>query len=254
MSTPQPIRTLIIDDETDARFTLRSHLENFCQGVEIIAEAQDVAGGVAAIRKHRPELVFLDIRLSPGSGFDILERIETIDFHVVFVTAYDEYAMRAIRFSALDYLLKPVGIEELQNALAKLRQQQDDPLGDLRYKIFQENLSAINKEFSRIVLPTMEGFIVQDVKEIIRCEADRNYTHFFLENGKKVVIPRTLKTYDELLSSLGFYRVHQSHLINLKQIVEYKRRKKGGIAILKDGMEVPVSESRKDGFMKRFLG
>ncbi len=254
MNPNAPIRALIIDDEEDARFTLRNALENYCQNVQVLGEARDVAGGVKALQEMDPDLVFLDIRLSPGSGFDILEQLPEIRFQVIFVTAYNEYAMRAIRFSALDYLLKPVDIAELQQALERMRTQQQDPLGRLRYKIFQENLRAMNETYSRIVLPTMEGFLVQEVKEIIRCEADRNYTHFFLLNGKKTVIPRTLKTYDELLSQLGFCRVHQSHLVNLKQITEYKRRKKGGVALLRDGTEIPVAESRKDAFIERFLG
>ena len=120
--------------------------------------------------------------------------------------------------------------------------------------IFKENLNAINEQYGRIVLPTLQGFIVVDVKNIVRCEADRNYTHFLFGDGKKVVIPRTLKVYDELLENQGFYRAHQSHLINLRQVAEYRRRKKGGIAILKDGTEIPVSESRKDGFMDQFVG
>lgn len=248
------IRCILIDDEEDARFTLRNCLENFCEGIEIIAEADGVSTGIEAIKAGEPDLVFLDIRMYPGTGFDVLEAVSDLQFDIIFVTAYDKYAIRAIRFSALDYLLKPLDIDDLQKAISKLREARKEPREDLRFQIFKENLHAINEEYSRIVLPTMEGFIVQEVKEIIRCEADRNYTHFHLENGKKLIIPRTLKIYDELLSQLGFFRTHQSHLINLNKIIEYKRRKKGGIAILKDKTEVPVSDSRKDDFKERFLG
>ena len=219
-----------------------------------MGEAHSIETGLNAIAQYEPELVFLDVRLSPGSGFDILKQLPEIEFEVIFVTAYDSYAMQAIRFSALDYLLKPVDPEELREAVDKITTQKVEGEEQVRYEVFKDNLNARNEQYDRIVLPTLEGFVVQEVQEIIRCEADRNYTHFFLENKRKQVIPRTLKVYDEMLRELGFFRVHQSHLINLKRVKEYKRRKKGGIAILQDGTEIPVSESRKAGFVQQFMG
>ena len=249
------VKALIVDDEEDSRVSLRTYLNHFCDFVDIVGEADGVESGLEAIKTHKPDLVFLDVRLSPGSGFDILQEVSEIDFEVIFITAYDEYAVKAIRFSALDYLLKPVDIDELVQAVQKVYDKQKESSQDtLRYDIFKENLNAINEQYGRIVLPTLEGFMVVEVKSIIRCEADRNYTHFLFEGGKKVVIPRTLKVYDELLENLGFFRVHQSHLVNLQQVSEYRRRKKGGIAILKDRTEIPVSESRKDSFMDLFTG
>lgn len=247
------VRTIIVDDEEDARVTLSNYLNTYCKTVEIIAVADSVSSGLAAIESHKPDLVMLDVRLSPGSGFDILEQVPEINFEVIFVSAYDEYAMKAIRFSALDYLLKPVDIDDLKVAIEKVSGKQPPDSRKIQYEIFKENLNSLNEQFGRIVLPTLEGFVVVEVKTIVRCEADRNYTQIFFLNGKKAVIPRTLKVYEELLSNLGFFRVHQSHLINLQQVVEYKRRKKGGIAILKDDNEIPVSESRKDAFMQQFL-
>ncbi|MEM7371506.1 MAG: LytTR family DNA-binding domain-containing protein [Bacteroidota bacterium] len=248
------IRTLLIDDEADARFTLRNQLAMSCPEIEIVGEAHSVETALNAIAQYEPELIFLDVRLSPGSGFDILKQVSEITFDVIFVTAYDAYAMQAIRFSALDYLLKPVDPEELREAVDKLSAKKGGEEEAVRYEVFKDNLEARNEQFDRIVLPTLEGFLVQEVQEIIRCEADRNYTHFFLQGKKKQVIPRTLKVYDELLGGLGFYRCHQSHLINVKQVREYKRRKKGGIAFLHDGTEIPVSESRKEGFIQQFMG
>lgn len=245
------IRTIIIDDEEDARVNVRTCLTHFCKEVEILCEADGVESGLNAIQHYQPELVFLDVRLSPGSGFEILKQLDEIDFEVVFITAYDEYAISAIRFSALDYLLKPVDINELVAAVKKVEQKRNELQKNIRYEILKKNL---NEHISQIVLPTMEGFIVVEVKQIIHCIANRNYTQFIFEGGKRIVVSRTLKVYDKLLRDFGFLRVHQSHLINLKQVAEYRRRNKGGIVILKDGTEVPVSESRKDDFVNQYIG
>lgn len=246
------IQTLLVDDEEDARVILRSYLSMYCENVKVIGEANGVKTGLQAIRSLKPDLVFLDVRLSPGSSFDILHQLEEIDFDIIFTTAHDEYAVKAIRFSAIDYLLKPIDIDELTRAVTKVSEKKREDSRKMRYDIFRENLSILNEQFGRIVLPTMDGFVVVEVKNIVRCEADRNYTHFFFVDGKKTTIPRTLKIYDDLLGNLGFFRAHQSHLINLQQVTEYKRRKKGGIAILRDHTEIPVAENRKDDFIERF--
>ncbi|MEZ4776142.1 MAG: LytTR family DNA-binding domain-containing protein [Bacteroidia bacterium] len=246
------IRALIIDDEEDARVILRSYLSMYCEMVEVVGEADGVKTGLNAIQTLKPDLVFLDVRLSPGSSFDILQQLEELNFDIIFTTAYDEYAVRAIRFSAIDYLLKPVDVDELVKAVGKAGEKKREEGRKIRYDIFKENLGILNEQFGRIVLPTMDGFVVVEVKNIVRCEADRNYTQFFFVDGKKTTIPRTMKVYEELLSNLGFFRAHQSHLINLQQVTAYKRRKKGGIAILQDHTEVPVSENRKDEFIERF--
>lgn len=242
------ITTILIDDEENARITLRGLLEGFCPEVEVVAEAETVGKAVAAILQHKPDLVFLDIRLNPGSGFDVLQALDTIDFEIIFVTAYNEYAIRAIRFSALDYLQKPVDVDDLVTAVKRLAEKKKEKKPSLQLEIFKD---ALNAQYGRIVLPTLEGFVVIELKNIIRLEADRNYTHFFLDTPEKLTISRTLKTYEELLGDNGFARIHQSHLINLSQIREYKRRKKGGIVFLADGTELPVSESRKDELMNK---
>ena len=250
------IRTIIIDDEEDSRVILRNYLEMYCDGIEVVGEGEGVNSGVDLIKTQKPELVFLDVKLSPGSGFDVLQQLPEVEFEVIFVTAYDEYAVKAIRFSAIDYLQKPIDVDELIRAVKKAQEKilSLDEGSKLRYQIFKENLNTGSDNYGRIVLPTMEGFVVVDVNTIQRCEADRNYTVFYFLDQKKVVIPRTLKIYDELLSSMGFFRCHQSHLINLKQVIEYKRRKKGGIAILEDNTEIPVSETNKTRFMEQFSG
>ncbi len=245
------IQTILIDDEENARITLRGLLEAFCPEVEIVGEADSIKSGIAVIKEKEPDLVFLDIRLNPGSGFDILQALDAVDFEIIFVTAYNEYAIRAIRFSALDYLQKPVDVDELQAAVERLAEKHKAEKPAMQLEIFKD---ALNAQYGRIVLPTLEGFVVVELKNIIRCEADRNYTHFFLDTHKKLTISRTLKVYEELLGENGFVRIHQSHLINLAQIREYKRRKKGGILFLADGTELPVAESRKDELMRKLGG
>jgi two-component system LytT family response regulator len=245
------IRTLLIDDEATARISMRGLLTHFCPQVEVVGEADAVAAGIALIQAEQPDLVFLDVKLNPGSGFDILQALDPINFEVIFVTAHNEFAIRAIRFSALDYLLKPVDVDELAGAVERLSRKTSPSPEQVQLEIFKD---ALNAQFGRIILPTLEGFVVVEIREIIRCEADRNYTHFWLEGGKKLTISRTLKYYDELLGESGFVRIHQSHLINLAQIKEYKRRKKGGIVFLNNDLELPVAESRKGDLLQRLKG
>ncbi|MEM7655824.1 MAG: LytTR family DNA-binding domain-containing protein [Bacteroidota bacterium] len=245
------IRTVLIDDEAAARLSMRHLLGSCCPRIEVIGEADSVESGIQLLETSQPDLVFLDVKLQPGSGFDILQAVAPLSFEVIFVTAHNEFAIRAIRFSALDYLLKPVDAEELIHAVERLEQPSDAAPVDSQLEIFKD---ALNAQFGRIILPTLEGFVVVELKEVVRCEADRNYTHFHMESGKKLTISRTLKYYEQLLSESGFVRVHQSHLVNLGQIREYKRRKKGGLLFLQEGSEIPVSDSRKEDLMSRWLG
>lgn len=249
------LRTIIIDDEANARITLRSMLASHCPEVHVVAEASGMESGQLALESEQPDLVFLDVRLHPGTGFDILEAIPEPSFQTIFITAHDEYAVRAIKVSALDYLQKPVAPEELVAAVEKVRQRQSHSLPEenqVRYQVIREFLSY-GSHPKRMVLPTQHGFQVVETDQIIRCEADRNYTCFILNGGKNVLIPRTLKSYEEILVPAGFFRIHNSHLINIQYIGEYRRRKKGGIVFLKDGTEIPVSESRKVSFQQMFL-
>lgn len=249
------LRTILIDDEADARITLRSMLGAHCPEVQIVGEASGIETGQVVLEKEQPDLVFLDVRLHPGTGFDVLEAIQEPSFQTIFITAYDEYAVRAIKVSALDYLQKPVAPEELIAAVEKVRHwhsHSPQAANQVRYQVIREFLSY-GSHPRRMVLPTQQGFQVVETDQIIRCEADRNYTCFLLNGGKKVLIPRTLKSYEEILVPAGFFRVHNSHLINIQYIGEYRRRKKGGIVFLKDGTEIPVSESRKISFQQMFL-
>lgn len=250
------LRTLLIDDEPDARTVLRAHLEQYCPHIDIAGEAAGVQEAIDMIHEHQPDLIFLDVKMSPGTGFDVLEGVDEVAFHTIFVTAHDQFAVRAIRVSALDFLLKPVDPEELVAAVEKVTTAQGSKPSeeDIRYQVFREEILRQGDKTRWMVLPTQEGFQVVDVDHIVRCEADRNYTTFWFDGGRRILISRTLKSYEELLAPSGFFRIHQSHLVNLNYIVEYKRRKKGGILILKDNTELPVAEARKMNFQRIFLG
>ncbi len=241
------IRAIIIDDEHESRNTLINMLVSFCENVRVVALGENVSSGLKAIAKEHPDLVFLDINMPDGTGFDLLEQINEVNFKVIFVTAFDQYALKAIKFSALDYILKPVEPQQLIDAVNKLKGQQSD-FGMISKQI---NTLFRNKNgFERITLPTFEGLRFIVLKDIIRCEADNNYTNFFLSSGEKVLVTRTLKEYDETLSGLDFIRVHQSHLVNSKYIDRYIKGD-GGTIIMTDRSHVEVSRRRKEAFLKK---
>ncbi len=244
------IKAIIIDDEQDCRDALINILDRYCSSISIVGQAGNVHDGLALIRAEEPDVVFLDIQMPDGTGFDLLEKLHKVDFQVIFVTAYDRYALTAFKFSALDYIMKPVDPQQLIKAVEKIRLA---PTGfdELTQKL---NILLRNKNgFERITLPTLEGLSFVDVKDIIRCEAEGNYTWFYIDSGKKILITRTLKDYDELLTPLGFFRVHHSHLVSLKYVDRYVKGD-GGLVIMADGAKVDVSRRRKDDFLKLMAG
>lgn len=244
------IRAVIIDDEQSSRDTIFNILQNYCDHVEVVGQAQNVAEGLALIGKTNPDVVFLDIRMPDGTGFDLLEKVPRIDFQVIFVTAYDQYALKAIKFSAIDYILKPVDPQMLIEAVGKIRVSNVD-FDEMNKKI---NILLRNRNsFERITLPTFEGYKFVNIKDIIRCEADSNYTNFYLNSGEKVLVTRTLKEYEDNLSGMEFIRVHQSHMVNLKYIDRYIKGD-GGTIVMMDGSEVEVSRRRKEEFLRRMSG
>jgi len=248
--TSTVIRAIIIDDEQDSRNTIFNILSQYCENITVVGQADSVKEGIALIRKEKPALVFLDIQMPDGTGFDLLEKTGEVNFRVIFITAHDQYALRAIKFSALDYLLKPVDPQQLIDAVDKLGEPPHN-LDTITQKI---NTLLRNKNgFERITLPTFEGFKFINIKDIIRCEADNNYTFFYLNSGEKILVTKTLKEYDETLSGVDFIRVHQSHLVNTKFIDRYIKGD-GGSIIMADGSEVEVSRRRKEEFLKRMTG
>ncbi len=244
------IRAIIIDDEHDSRQTVVNILQAYCNDVEVCGQAASLEEGIRQIAKEKPDVVFLDIQMPDGSGFDLLEQIPLIDFQVIFVTAYDQYALRAIKFSALDYLLKPVDPQQLIDAVGKIKMKPSS-FDVITKKI---NILLRNKNgIERITLPTFDGLRFVNVKDIVRCESESNYTKFYLITDENILVTRTLKEYEDAFSGLDFVRVHQSHLVNIKYVVRYIKGD-GGSIILADGAEVEVSRRRKDVFLKKMAG
>jgi two-component system, LytTR family, response regulator len=247
------LRAVIVEDEKNSQELLKELVTEYCDGVEVVAIAGNVAEALAAIETEKPDLLFLDIELPDGDGFQVLEKSPALTFDVIFTTAYDQYAMRAFKFAATDYLLKPVDIEELEQATARVvekRKEADQPDNENLQALIQ-NIRQINqKPFKRIVLPTSNGFTVVNPEDIIRCESDRNYTFIFLKDGRRILVSRTIKEYDEMLSEHNFFRIHQSHLINLAFLKNYVRGR-GGYVELTDGTNIDVSARRKSEFLKR---
>lgn len=239
------MRALIIDDETKARETIRSIIQLYCEDIVIAGEADSIKSGIELISREKPELVFLDINLKDGSGFDLLKKIPNISFKTIFITAYEDHALKAFKFSALDYILKPIHPDELIAAVNKAKSFHVKDNISLKFEAFISNMENITREVKKIVLKTSDSIHVINVNEIIRCEADRNYTVFMLVNGKKILVSNTLKEYDELLSNYQFFRAHQSHLVNVNHISSYEK-KEGGYLIMKDKSMVPVSVRKKE--------
>jgi two-component system LytT family response regulator len=241
-------KVLIIDDEARTRELIAKMIDSFGFDVQTIPEGENVQSGIKAIEKHKPNIVFLDIQMPDGTGFDVIRSIENKNFEVIFITAHEEFAIKAIKFSALDYLLKPVDTTELKAALEKALQQLDDNTEHQQFDALHSNMNPNEKR--RLVLKTQESVHVVDLDDIIRCEADRNYTSFFLRDNKKILVSKTLKEYETLLSGHNFLRVQQSHLINIDYVDRYDK-KNGGAVVMKDGSEVPLSPAKREVFFKR---
>jgi two-component system LytT family response regulator len=242
------LRTVIIEDEDQKRLALRQMLAEIRPDVEILDEAADIKTGKAIIEKNSPDLVFLDIALPDGTGFDLLESFPLINFKVIFITAYQEYAVKAFKFSAVDYLLKPVSAEELLNAIEKVEHILTAEYS-LKLNTLLNNHRSTNKNDKRIILKTMDKIHVVRIKEIVRCQSDGSYCHFFLFDESRITVSKPLKEYDNLLTESGFFRVHKSHLINL-QLINRFDKSEGGYVIMKVGEKVPVSHYRKDALLE----
>jgi two-component system, LytTR family, response regulator len=245
------INAILIDDEAHCLDTLSMLIDDYCPDVKIIERCVSAAQGIAAIKEHQPELVFLDIEMPFMNGFELLEELKEISFSVIFTTGYDQYAIKAIRFSALDYLLKPINPKELVTAIHKVKTQHHAPSTEQLYMLI-EQIRHKDKVLSKIALPTIEGFALIPADQIIRCEANDNYTQFFLKNNNKITACRTLKDVEEQLQPFTlFMRVHHSYLVNLDEVVKYVRGD-GGYLVMSDGSAVSVSRSRKDALLKFF--
>lgn len=242
------IRAAIIDDVAEAREALKADLQAYCPEITLVGEAEGVVTGAKLIRKVKPELVFLDIQMQDGSGFDLLEVLGTVDFKLIFTTASDAYAIRAFRYAAVDYLLKPIDPEELTDAVARVEQEKvSDPQS---LELLQTQLQQDEPSWSKIALHTQEKIHIEPIKDIVRLESSGNYTRFFFQPGNKLLVTRTLKEFDAMLKDRGFLRVHQSHLVNCDYLKEYVKFD-GGYLVMKDGTEVPVSTRRKNAVLQQ---
>lgn len=247
------LKAIIVEDELNSQELLKDIIDESCEGVQVVAMAQGVAEALEKIEIHKPDILLLDIELSDGDGFQVLEQAEDIDFDVIFTTAYDQYAIKAFKFAATDYILKPVDFEELQEAIKRIVDKRSNPEqapSNEQIQALINNIRNIRQPFKRIVLPTTNGFTVVDPKDIIRCESDRNYTFIFLTDGRKILVSRTIKEYEEMLKDYNFFRIHQSHLINLAFLKNYTRGR-GGYVELTNGATMDVSARRKTDFLKR---
>jgi two-component system LytT family response regulator len=240
-------KILIIDDEKPTREFIRRVLESFKLNAAIFIDGENVESGIKAIEEIQPDLVLLDIQMPDGNGFDVLRRAQYKNFEVIFITAFQEFAIQAIKFSALDYILKPIDLEELQNSINRALDTMNQKTDESQFSALQDNIQPNQKR--KLVLKTLESIHIVEIDNIIRCEADKNYTSFFLAEGKRILVSKTLKDYDTMLSGYSFFRVQQSHLININFIERYDKQD-GGFVIMKDGASVPLSPAKKDQFFQ----
>jgi two-component system, LytTR family, response regulator len=241
------IKAIIIDDIEQARITLKKDLQVYASDVSIIGEANGVVEGAKLLKTLKPDILFLDIQMQDGSGFDLLDILKDIPFKIIFITASDAHAIKAFRYAAIDYLLKPVDPDELVAALKKFREQKLNE--NEKYQLLNESLKNNHKSHERLALHTQDKIHIVNINDILRCESSVNYTEFYFANGKKLLVTKTLKDFEDLLNDQGFYRVHQSHLVNTKFIKEFVKTD-GGYLIMTDGSNVPVSTRKRPEVMK----
>jgi two-component system LytT family response regulator len=241
------IKAIIIDDIQQARVTLKKDLEVYAKDVEVIGEANGVVEGAKLLRTLQPDVLFLDIQMQDGSGFDLLDILKDIPFKIIFITASDAHAIKAFRYAAIDYLLKPVDPDELITALAKFREQKLNE--NEKYKLLNDSLKNNQRVHERLALHTQDKIFIVNISDIIRCESNVNYTEFYFTNAPKLLVTRTLKDFEDLLGDQGFYRVHQSHLVNTKYIKEFIKTD-GGYLLMNDGGNVPVSSRKRPDVVK----
>lgn len=248
------IKAVIIDDEARARNLLKGLVEKqFPDRIKVIGDADDIQSGIKMITELKPDLVFLDIQMHEGTGFDLLKQLPEVNFEVIFVTAYDQFAVEAFKFSAFGYLLKPIRttelnetIERLEKHLKQLREETDK-----RFRVLIENYGD-DRKIKKLVITGVDGFKVLPMEDIIRLEGDRNYTNFILTEKSRVTTSKSLGEYEEMLNDHGFFRVHQSTIINLRHVKGYFKGD-GGKVEMTDGEEVQVSRHRKQGLLDRFF-
>jgi two-component system LytT family response regulator len=245
------MKAVIIDDEQDSREILANYVGKYCPDITIAGFGESVETGLRAIREHEPEIVFLDIEMPYGNGFDLLDRASDYSFETIFVTAFDHYAMQALNQSASYYLLKPIDIDELIKAVEKIKKEQKQENYTQHSKVLLNNIKASGTNHQKIMLPTLEGFEIVDIRSILYCEAEDNFTKFYFETRKPLLICRTLKYFEDILKDFDFLRIHRSYLINPSFVIRYSKGK-GGYVTMKNEKELEVSPSKKQELLAVF--
>jgi two-component system LytT family response regulator len=242
---------LIVDDEKRARDTIAQMIKLYCPEIGTMKEASSVKTALDIIKKEKPDILLLDIRLEDGNGFDILKKINPEDFSIIFITAYDEYAIKAFKVSAIDYLLKPLDPDELIEAIARVHKKISKQLISNRVDLFLNQIELRNSVLKKITLKTAESIYIINIEDIIYCEASKNYTTFVLVNKQKILVSKNLREYEQLLPSHVFLRPHQSYLVNLKHITQYEKGEKNCL-VMTDNYAIPVSTRKKEQVMQYF--
>ena len=242
------LRAVIVEDEKHSRETLKNLLQEFCVDISIEGMAASVSEAISTIKAVQPDVVFLDIELQSGTGFDVLSQLKSINFEVIFTTAFEQYAIKAVKFSSLDYLLKPIDLEELQSAVEKARESKNQVVYKKQLETLMHNLKQQKPKLNKICLATSDGFEFIEVNDILYCKAEGSYTAFSLKNSEKLLVSKHLKEYENLLLEQDFMRVHNSFLINLKEVKKYVKAD-GGYIIMNNGDTVSISRSKKEDFI-----
>jgi two-component system LytT family response regulator len=245
------LNAVLIDDENNALEVLEMQLLQFCKDVNIVAACQGGAKGIEAIKKFKPDVVFLDIEMPHMNGFDVIKATEGYPYEVIFTTAYDQFAIKAFKFSALDYLLKPIDIIELQASVERVKSKKGAYNQTQKIQTLFQQLQVSNRLTERIALPLGDAMHFVSPDEILRCESDSNYTHIFLTDGKKITLAKTLKEIEETINGSPFFRIHQSHLVNINQISKYIKGDNSYV-IMKDGTQIGISRNKKMAFLETF--
>lgn len=243
------IKAIIVDDEKDGAEVLQFLIQQNCSNVQIISLEHSVENAIKSIKLYKPDLVFLDIEMPTGTGFDVIQNTSEVGHETIFITAYEHYAIKAFKTNAIDYLLKPVDVDELVNAVKNAEKRISASNGMNNQAIESLIMSAIQKS-KKISIPSQDGILWVDLDDIIRIEADSNYSHVFVKNKKKLTVAKTLKSFENQLPSSTFFRTHSAHLINVNEIEKYIKGD-GGTLVLKDGSNIPVSRANKTDLMTR---
>ncbi len=242
----EKIRTVIVEDEHKSLLTIQTLLERYCPEIEVIGTGNSVESGMKVIQERNPELVFLDIAMPDGDAFDLLNRIGKVEFEIIFITAYNDFALKAFEFSALHYLLKPINYRELEEAVQRYRKTRRNNNIQPRIEILNRSLK---NNFDKISLPSNDGLIIVEIQEIVRLEAAGNYSTVFLSSEESIIVTKTMNQFEEILTGLNFIRIHNTHLVNLRYVKKYQRGQ-GGTVTMTNGVTLAVSRTRKNEFIE----